>query len=78
MEVEQVGPSTLPSLTNLKNLNLNLGQDGTSITQPVENPKKSDKVRPLSLEPFLDKHACDLHKTYKSGKEVRDESSIMG
>lgn len=43
MEAEQVGPSTLPSLTNSKNLNLNSGQDGTLVRQPVRNSKKKKK-----------------------------------
>ena len=48
------------------------------LTQPAKNPKKSDNVCPLSLEPFPDKHAYNLHKTCESGKVVGDESSIVG
>ena len=32
----------------------------------------------MSLEPFPNKHAYDLHKTCEPGKEVGDESSIVG
>ena len=46
--------------------------------QLAKNPEKSDKVRPLSLEPFLDKHAFDPHKTCELEKEIEDESSIVG
>ena len=47
------------------------------LTQPAKNPEKSDNVCPLSLEPFPDKHAYDLHKTCESGKVVGDESFIV-
>ena len=46
--------------------------------QPAENPTKSDKVHPLSLEPFSDKHTCDPHKNIETGMEVGDESFIVG
>ena len=78
MEAEQVTPSTLQSHTNSENLNLNSGQDGTSDTQPAENPELRDKVRPLSLEPSPVKHARDLHYTGGLGKEAGDESSVVG
>ena len=68
MEVEQVGPSTLQSHTNSENLNLNLGQDGTTDTQPAEKPELRDKVCPLSLEPSPVKHAHDLNYTGGLGK----------
>lgn len=78
MEAEQVGPSAPPSFSNSKILNLNLRQDDTSIVQPAEKLEKVDKIHPLSLEPFPNKHACDFHKIYESGKDVVDEFSIVG